>query len=630
MAGVANMEEAKEIQVRRKSMWSYAIAGIGGFLLFYLLRRVTFTKGRRAGTVRPPIQDILAQPDKITYDLHNLQAPRVTGRLFKFLIWFSYTRLGQFLLVASNLHRSNLDLLSGEHIPEPPSFQPPSISDSKYVQVEVNKKVLNDLYEKPCKIKNKHFFRPNILDYYHTYRSGECTPTVVAKNILNAIKDSNKARPPLRAIVDYSDAVVMAMAEASTDRWRQGKPLSLLDGIPIAVKGEYVVKPYPFLVGATFDAAVNDNIQEGHMISKLKECGAIIIGISNMQEFGCGTLGSNVHSMYKTPRNPCNINYYCGGSSSGSSAAVSAGLCPLALGADGGGSIRIPAGLCGVVGLKPTYNLLDISGISALAFSVGVPGPIGASTLDMAIALDAFVKEQDGNVPLNLSGLGDKTLTGLKVGVFWRYFKHADRDVVKQCEASLDSLVKLGADIKEIVIPELEEMRVALIRIILTEMASNFHRDLDYNFWNFNFETLLSLQVGLNTSGIEYVNCQKQRTRAIEIVKSLFEEVDVIVTPGTGCSAPRIIPSALTHGIADTKSSGDLMQFAFLANLTGIPALVIPVGTQMEGLPISLQIMAPWCQDGLLLKVGHALEIALGDIMPSPQVYYDVLKDYTK
>ena len=624
------MEEAKEIEVRRKSMWSYAIAGIGGFLLFYLLRRASFTKGRRAESIRPPIQDILAKPDKINYDLRDLQAPRVTGRLFKLLIWFSYTRLGQFLLVASNIRRSNLDLLTGEHIPEHPSFKPPPISNCKLFRVEVNKKILNDFCENPRKVKNKHFFRPNVLDYYHTYRSGECTPTVVAKNILNAIKDSNKARPPLRAIVDYSDAVVMAMAEASTDRWRQGKPLSLLDGIPIAVKGEYVVNPYPFLVGATFNAAVNENLQEGYIVRKLKEYGAIIIGISNMQEFGCGTIGSNVHAIYKTPRNPCNINYYCGGSSSGSAAAVSAGLCPLALGADGGGSIRIPAGLCGVVGFKPTFDLLDLSGVSALAFTVGVPGPIGTSTLDMAVALDAFVKEQDGNVPFNLSGFGDKSLTGLKVGVYWHYFKHADKNIVKQCEASLDSLVKLGAEIKEIIIPELEEMRVALIRIILTEMASNLHRDIDYNFSNFSLETLLSLQVGLNASGLEYINCQKQRTRAIEIVKSLFEDVDVIVTPGTGCTAPRIIPSALSHGISDSKTSGELMKFAFLANLTGIPALVMPVGTQMEGLPISLQIMASWCQDGLLLKVGHALEMMLGDVMPSPQVYYDVLKDYTK
>ena len=597
-----------------------------GWLLYWLLQRNPAYRGKRTGSVRLPIEEVLALPQAdIQYGINHLSSPKVTGHLLQFITWFSYTRLGDFLITKPSTKQSNLDIFKGEYIPEEPTFKPHFELSDKPVNVESNQLILNNHLKTPREKLSSQFFHNTIIDYYHAYKSGETTPTAVAKDIIQAINESNQMKPPLRAVIQSFDSVVMEMAEASTERWKNhGETLSLLDGIPVAVKDELLVEPYPFFAGGKFKLSAHTGIKEGALVSTLKESGAIIIGISNMQEFGCGTIGSNPHSNYLTPRNPYNTNHYCGGSSSGSAASVAAGLCPLAIGADGGGSIRIPSSLCGVVGLKPTYDLVCKTGSSPLDFTVGVAGPISASTLDAAIFMNAI----DEKNQVCLKGLGDAVLEGLKVGIYWEYFEHADEDTVKQCRNSLKFLTDIGVQLVDIAIPELEESRVAHMIVILSEMASLFAPELDAHFWDFAPETRTPTLIGINATSTEYLNCLKQRTRSIAIVKSLFEEVDIIITPTTGCTAPKIDPRSLSHGIVNARASGELMRFAFLGNFVGIPALTIPVGTDKEGLPIGLQLMGKWYSEGLLLKVGHALEKAMNNVMPKPQVYYDILQSY--
>ena len=599
------------------------VGGLLFCLIFYrLLKRTAACKGKKAGRVRAPIETVLVNKNDAPYEVKDLHAPLARGKLFQFLIWFTYTPLGRFLITKPSLKRSNGDLMAGEYIPEAPKFDPvPAPQEDYSKNDDTNAQVLESLCSSPLPSVD-HFRYNTIMDYHHAYKTKLYTPTDVIKETLNAIKKFNKATPPLMAIVEWNDSVVMAMAEASTDRWGRGEPLSYLDGVPVAVKDEIMVEPYQLMGGARFRSAPSENITDGELVHRLKESGAVLIGMANMQEFGTGTLGSNPNK--GTPRNPHNPAHYCGGSSSGSAASVASGLCPLAIGADGGGSVRIPASLCGVSGLKPTSGLLDTSGTIHLAYTVHVAGPLASSSLDIAIAMDILLKGK--GTPFNMSGLGEGSLSGLKIGLYPSFFEHAEKSVVVSCQAAVEVLKKLGAEVKEIVIPELEETRTAHLCLIASEMYNNFAKDIDEHFNDFNLETLLLLAIASEYTAKDYINSLKQRARSIRIMEDVFEEVDLIVTPCTSIPAPKIHPADLSHGVGDANTSGKLLRFMFLANITGVPGISIPVGMNKDGLPLGLQLMAPWYQDGLLTKVGHALEGKIGPIIPRPKIYFDALK----
>ena len=417
----------------------------------------------------------------------------------------------------------------------------------------------------------------------------------------------------------------MKLAEESAKRWKEGKPLSLLDGVPIAVKAEYKFDPFSFRAGATFKSVCSD-IKESSVIAKrLLEAGAIMIGITNMQEFGTGVFGSNPHKEYLTARNPYNDGCYCGGSSSGSAAAVASGLCPIALGGDGGGSVRIPSSLCGVTGLKPTFRCLDSTGCMPQTFSVCSEGPLCSTSVDVAIAMSIMVPGG-----FDMSGLASfNDLSGLRIGVYKEYFNHADPQVVSLCRKALDTLVSLGAEVKDIVIPELEEAAIGHLLTISSEFMNSLAVDVDKHFDKFADETLLLLGCSTTNSAKEFINAQKQRTRCISIMKSLFEEVDVIATPTTGTVAPVIPPGAEKFGYGNAEISSKIMRFSPLANFTGIPGISIPVGLtnggkgEGGGLPVGILMQSHWNNEGLLLRVGRALEKCI--IMEKPPIYYDII-----
>ena len=609
-----------------------AVAVVLAALLRFLLTRTRVTRGGRCpGEIRPPIRAILEEPAKVEYDLKGFHAPKLTGKAFQFMIWLAYTRLGRMLLIPAIKRSSNLDRMGGVYLPEPPTLYPtPPTPPVKGDFTAPNREIIQKLLEKVMKQQqSSHFQFPTVADFIQAFRSNACTPSDVAEAVLNAIADSNKANPPLRAIVDNSRDVVMAMADASSERWKTGKTLSPLDGVPVAIKGEYRVEPYEFRGGSVFVPELATGVPEAAIAQKLKDAGAVIIGIANLHEFGTGTLGSNPNKLHLTARNPYNTGHYPGGSSSGSAVSVAAGLCPIAIGSDGGGSVRIPAAVCGVVGLKPTNRLVDSSGVLPLAYSVSVTGPLCSSVLDTAIAFDVIVKETDGEEKrASLEGLGDASLDGVTIGVYWKYFEHADSEIVQKCKTAVAQLQSLGASLVEICIPELEDIRVAHAVTIMSEFGNSLAIDCDKHFSEINLETLLVLAAGYSCSALEYVNAQKQRTRAIEILKYLFEEqkIDIIVTPAMACPAPHIPPDAIPMGISDAVSSARLMRYAFLANLTGIPGLVLPVGYTAEGLPISLQLMGQWYQERMLLKVGWALENSQSFPLQRPQVFYDLLE----
>jgi len=313
-----------------------------------------------------------------------------------------------------------------------------------------------------------------IQDYISKYTSQQLTPYQVALAIVKAVKQSSQSpysstssstssspsQKNINAITAMNEHEVLEQARQSTKRYHSKQGIRPLEGVPIAIKDEINLKNYPTTHGTTFLGKLNGtSVNDCIIVQRLKSAGAIIVGKTNMHELGVGTTGFNwTHT--GMARNPHNTNHYTGGSSSGSAAAVSAGLVPLAVGLDGGGSIRIPSSLCGVVGLKPTFGRGDLD--MKLCYSLGHVGPIGGSVVDVAIGYAVMagvggndhddgvvqVKNVKGHVrvpPLHLArfGLG-KDLSKLKIGIFEDYFNDADSDVVDACWKAVGHLESLG------------------------------------------------------------------------------------------------------------------------------------------------------------------------------------------
>ena len=453
---------------------------------------------------------------------------------------------------------------------------------------------------------------PSVFDYANAYRQGQLTPTQMADRLVQQIEASNQGKKPLHAIIATMDQDIRRQARESEKRLKAGKALSVLEGVPVAVKDELDAIPYTTTAGTIIFGQDGSAEQDSTVVARLRAAGAIIIGKANMHEIGIGVTGANVH--YGHCRNPYDPDRYTGGSSSGSAAAVAAGLCPLAIGADGGGSIRIPAALCGMVGLKPTFGRVSKHGAFPLGWSVGHIGPIGATVDDVAIGyatmagpdvLDAGSLQQP---PPHLSDYLKTNLKGLKLGIFSPWFTHAAPEIVRHCQLAVEELKALGATVVEIEIDELELQRVAHAIVISTEMLCSMQPEYEADASRYAGDSRLALSIGRCFSSTDYIRAQRMRTRAIQAYEQLFQKVDVIVTPTTGILAPPILAKNDDSCEASLTTLTDLMRFAFVGNLTGLPALTVPVTPTETGMPVGLQLMgAPW-QEHTLLRVGRALE----------------------
>ena len=592
------------------------------------LKRTPLSKGPRSGQVRPLVRDVLGRPDLIRYDTGKIRGKSskpvvLAGASLRVITWISHTPLGKFLFLSKGVKASNLDLLSGEYIPDQPTFYP-SPPRPLVDHTTSNQNTLQKLVDRLLSaIDNSDPSRlHSCLDFHRVYKTKQCTPVGVAERIISAIHDSNNVRsPPLRAIVDHDPNVILAMAHASAERWKKDQPLSLIDGVPVAVKGEFNVAPYDFHGGTTFVPNAATMQPECALVTKMREAGAVIIGVANLQEFCAGVMGSNPNRLHGMARNPHNVQHYCGGSSSGSAASVAAGLCPIALGADAGGSTRIPAALCGVVGLKPMNQLLDTTGSLSLSPTLGVPGLLCSSVMDAAIAMMVL----EGGQVLDLKELGQTGLAGIKVGMYRDFFEHGNREVIALCNRAVERMKELGAEVVDVKIAEIREAMIGHSVTVMAEFTSSVQNDMDKHFDKLNAESRLAVAYSAATNSVDYLNAGKQRTRSIAFFKDLFGKVDLLVTPTVACTAPLFVPAYSSDGMIDVKATAQLVRFCILANVTGIPGIALPVDLSKDGLPVSLQLMAPWYQEGKLLTVAYALEKA-GLVAKRPKdCFYDVL-----
>jgi Asp-tRNA(Asn)/Glu-tRNA(Gln) amidotransferase A subunit family amidase len=543
----------------------------------------------------------------VTYDLKSVRLPRLTGAKLSFAANAVENAALKAALMPSMLKTGGFDVFRSLAPEESLTVFPILFAGQPARPVESPDLKALDRIDGGRKSAVPY---KTARDYAKAYQEGKTGPEEVAKRALVAIKQADSGELKLRPFIAVNEGDVMQQAKASAERWKNKKPLSVLDGVPVAVKDEVDMVPYPTTVGTRFLGKAPAR-QDATVAARLRAAGALMLGKANMHEIGINPDGLNVN--FGSTRNPFNPKYDTGGSSSGSATAVAAGICPFAVGADGGGSIRIPSALCGIVGLKPTFGRLSEHGAAPLCWSVAHLGPLAATVEDAAIAY-ACMAGPDAREPNSLhqpavvlDGWNKADLKGVKLGVYKPWFNHAAPDVVRVCESLLERLAGAGATIKEIVIPGLDTMRIAHVISILGEMAACMN-NYPANMRDFGAEVRVSLGLGREFSASDYLKAQRLRTRAMNIFSDIYKEVDAIITPATGITAPEVSVKDASGGWSDLSSTTEVMRFAFPGNLAGLPAISFPAGYDSLGLPIGMQAMGRWWEENLLFRIAFNAE----------------------
>jgi len=559
---------------------------------------------------------------KNVYDLKSVKLPYLAGGMLKFFAALVEGPL-HVLLTPSLFESAGVNWLRKQHFDEHPTHHP--IHFTGELQRAASAVPENEWPREASGMKGFHF--ASVFDFANAYRNGATTPEEVAKKVLESIEASDAGDKPLKAfiVVDRND--VMRQARASTQRIKAGKALSIFDGVPVAIKDEMDMPPYPTTVGTAFLGKTPAS-EDATVVARLRNAGALLVGKANMHEIGINVTGLNPH--HGTTRNPYHTGHFTGGSSSGPATAVAAGLTPVAIGADGGGSIRIPASFCGLVGLKATFGRISEHGAFPLCWSVAHIGPLAASAADAALTY-AVIAGPDPKDPTSLhqplpslKGWDDLNLKGLKLGVYRDWFRHADAEVVAAGEAMLKQYEAMGCKLVEIVIPNLEASRIAHSVTILSEMAQALSTTYNEHHGNHGLDVRVNLALARQLSAMDYVMAQRIRTRMLKHFKNAFEQADMILTPATGLAAPEIKKGALPHGESDLTTTIQIMRFATAPNLTGLPAISFPVGYTQKGLPIGLQVIGRAWDEANLLRMALAAEQVVE--RKAPQVYYQTLR----
>jgi len=440
------------------------------------------------------------------------------------------------------------------------------------------------------------------------YRAGKLTPEELVDRALAAARTLAARSPSVGPLMTYADDAARAEARASTARWRAGQPLGPLDGVPTAIKEELSVRGFPWTRGTDIGDPA-PRAEDATVVARLRAAGAVTLGITPMTEYGLTPTGINAKRVM--PRNPHLNACIAGGSSTGSGVAVATGLVPFAIGADGGGSIRIPAALSGVFGIKPTWGRVSRHGGSG--GSVAHVGPLASSVLDLARVLDAVggpdaldTETREAPPPGGLDRAVGRGVRGLVIGILEQEFADASPEVARAGKAALDALVKEGARVVPVSAP-LARHAPAIGYVTIAVEARTI---LSQEWREHGAELTPDLQLTFSTldalTAPELLDAQRLRAGLRRDIARCFETVDLLALPTTVATAARVTDAEMQSGLVDTKLLDGLCRFAFLANLTGLPAGSAPVAQDREGLPIGFQLVGDaWDEATVLAAMAH-------------------------
>jgi aspartyl-tRNA(Asn)/glutamyl-tRNA(Gln) amidotransferase subunit A len=429
---------------------------------------------------------------------------------------------------------------------------------------------------------------------------------ISARELVDAcFRQIERLNPKLNAfitVVNPEEAIKAQLPESSASSSKS------LRGIPLAIKDIFDIAGIRTTIGSKFFA---DNVatQDAFVIEELKQAGAILMGKTNTHEIALGITGNNPH--YGTARNPWDTTRIPGGSSSGSAVAVATGMALGALGSDTGGSIRIPASLCGVVGFKPTFGRVSLRGVFPLSWNLDHVGPLVKSVKDAALMLQvlavydpldpASVKMLTGDYLGHLQDDVKGRKIALGVGDF---VDAADSEILKAVREAAKVFESAGCKVQEVDVSWLKE--AALANKLMTQSdGAAVHRDrLKEHPELFGDDIRRRLEDGAKTPLADYILARRTQAEVRKNFEEFFESYDFLILPTTPIAAPTI------EGHDAVEQAGRLTRFTAPFNLAGLPALSLPCGFTKDGLPIGLQIVSRAWGEFKVLNIAHAFEQA--------------------
>jgi aspartyl-tRNA(Asn)/glutamyl-tRNA(Gln) amidotransferase subunit A len=429
----------------------------------------------------------------------------------------------------------------------------------------------------------------------------------------------DRAESCLARIERYNDSLKAFITVAAQDlrrgaadadtRAEKGAPRRPLDGCLIAVKDNIDTAGQRTTLGSRFHS---DRVAEvdAEVVRRLRKAGAVVVGKSNLHELAFGATGQNPH--FGACRNPWDADRICGGSSSGSAAAVAAGMCDAALGSDTGGSVRVPAALTGLAGLRPTVGRVSNRGVEPVAQQLDTVGPLAHTVAEVARIYEAIAgydpaDEYSVARPVeSWSSLFPDALTGLRIGFADpETLGGVEPDVAGALRAAADTLTERGADIRRIDLSDLTPLHRELKAFVPANIAARNRQRLLEAPDTFGADVRERMQLGIRASATDYVDWLRRIERWSLKVRGMFEHVDIILTTTVGIVAPKAADVADVIG-----STGELTRFTFAWSYLQLPALSVPCGFSAGGLPIGMQLVGPQWSEARLLAAGAAFQEA--------------------
>ena len=448
----------------------------------------------------------------------------------------------------------------------------------------------------------------DIADVARLLRERQLSPVELTDAYLERIE---RLDPSLNAYIRVMPEQARAAARQAEHDIGEGHWRGPLHGVPVGIKDLLDVAGVPTTMGSI---VLRDNVPEhdATVVSHLRAAGAVILGKHNLHEFAFGITSENPH--FGAVHNPWSLDRVPGGSSGGTAAAVVAGLCAGGLGSDTGASIRAPASLCGVVGLKPTYGRVSRAGALPLAWSLDHVGPLARSVADCALLLQAIAGHDPRDhasatlpVPDFSAELG-RGVAGLRVGVpREHFFEVVEPDVERLVREAIRTLEQLGAQVDEVSLPHVRHAQAAGNVIMSSEAAAWHHGWLRARSQDYGSDVLQRIRGGLLVHATEYLHSQQMRTLIQQDFARAFERADVVVGPTVPLVAPPIGRTFEPGGPLNVPPRAVANRTTVPCNLTGMPAISVPCGFS-QGLPVGFQIMGAAFSEPLVLRVAAAYE----------------------
>lgn len=432
-----------------------------------------------------------------------------------------------------------------------------------------------------------------VKELLNGYKNKQFSPVEITKEYLERAKSEK-----LNAYIAVTEDIALAQAEIAEDRWLNGSA-RILEGIPISYKDNIYTKDIPTTSGSKIDQDFIPNYNAS-VVDSLNQSGTIMTGKVNMHEFAFGITNNN--PFYGAAKNPWNPEKIPGGSSGGSAVSVATDLCVASIGTDTGGSVRIPAASCGLVGLKPTRNLIKGSGITPLSWTLDHIGPITKNIDDLLLIMNGIVNNE-------VYAINHLDIKNLNIGIPTNFFnERIEEEVLQFYTNAIEQFERLGAKIIKIEVPGAEEAMDLTFTLAISEAGYTHKEQIQSNINVYGDDVKQILGLSTSISAPQYISALKRQNKLAKKLDDTFNQIDILLTP-TLPALPKDIGQEEIVIENEAEPIFDCMnRYTNYFNITGNPAITIPTGISNCGLPVGIQLVGAKQNDSLIMQVAKVYE----------------------